>query len=134
MLTLALPWVSNPVAQAILRRLQVAYPIILLGLYLVAFTTHSIWTARREEHPSHHDPPPRGPGGKPLPRTNSPAKQAAGVSAVLDFSRPRKLLFEWLSVAVIATFIANIVVVIIHALVERNERWWCGIAPTVSPL
>ena len=49
----------------------------------------------------------------------------------LDFSKPRKLLFEWLSVAVVFTFAGNILVVIVHALYARKEQWWCGQAPTV---
>ncbi|KAK4540073.1 hypothetical protein LTR36_009814 [Oleoguttula mirabilis] len=123
----ALPWVSNPVAQRILTTLQIAYPIVLLCLSLLAFTVRSIYTARNETSNT-PEPEQLGPGGKPLPQKN---KKESAIPHELDFSRPRKLLFQWLSVGVIATFAANITVVIVHSLWEREERWWCGQAPTI---
>ena len=127
-----LPWVSNVAAQHTLRYTQVAYPIALLILYLVAFTVRSITTSRKDEDDVPQQPEQLGPGGKPLPKKhNNGGPKEPDIPADLDFSRPRKLLFEWLSVAVIASFIANIVVVIVHALVARKEGWWCGEAPTV---
>lgn len=129
---LPLPWVSNPVAQGVLRYTQIAYPIVLLLLYLITFTIRSVLTANKDEH-AVHEPEQLGPGGKPLPlrKNNQPQKQP-NIPHDLDFSRPRKLLFEWLSVAVILSYSANIVVVIVHALLARKEKWWCGEAPTVS--
>ena len=124
----SLPWVSNPVAQEILAYTQVAYPIVLLLFYLVVFTIHSIVTAARNDNDkktTSQQPEQLGPGGKPLPKKN--AKEPV-IPRAQEFSRPRRLLFEWLSLGVIAT----IAVVIVHALVEREARWWCGQAPTVS--
>ncbi|KAK4626832.1 ABC transporter aclQ [Fulvia fulva] len=127
-----LPWVSNVAAQHTLRYTQVAYPIALLILYLLAFTARSITTSRKDEDDVPQQPEQFGPGGKPLPKKhNNGGPKEPDIPADLDFSRPRKLLFQWLSVAVIATFIANIVVTIVHALVARNDGWWCGEAPTV---
>lgn len=127
-----LPWVSNPVAQRVLRYTQVAYPIVLLLLYLVTFTIRSVLNASKDEE-AIHEPEQLGPGGKPLPlRKNNQPKKRSNIPADLDFSRPRKLLFEWLSVGVIFSLGANIVVTIVHALLARKERWWCGEAPTVS--
>lgn len=129
---LPLPWVSNPVAQRVLRYSQVAYPIVLLLVYLITFTIRSVLTASKDEE-AVHEPEQLGPGGKPLPlRKNNQPKTRSNIPHDLDFSRPRKLLFEWLSVAVIFSFAANIVVTIVHALLARKERWWCGEAPTVS--
>jgi hypothetical protein len=125
-------WVSTPVAQRVLSYLQIAYPIILLFLYLIAFTVRSVVTAGKEE-PAIQEPEQLGPGGKPLPsRKNNQPKKQSNIPHNLDFSRPRKLLFEWLSVAVIASLGANIVVIIVHALLDRKDGWWCGEAPTVS--
>lgn len=115
-----------------LRYTQIAYPIVLLLLYLVAFTVRSVLTASKEED-AVHEPEQLGPGGKPLPsRKNNGPKKQPKIPQNLDFSRSRKLLFEWLSVAVIFSLGINIVVVIVHALLARKERWWCGEAPTVS--
>jgi ATP-binding cassette, subfamily B, vacuolar membrane transporter HMT1/ACLQ len=129
---MAMPWVSNPTAQAILNYLQIAYPIILLVLYLTTFTVRSVLIARGESDAQETQPEQLGPGGKPLPRKkNNAAHKAADLTLDLDFARPRKLLFEWLSVGVILALSANILVVIVHAISARNEGWWCGQAPTV---
>lgn len=125
------PWVSQPVAQDVLRLLQIAYPIILLSLYIVAFTIRSVATAAPNDNNVSATPEQLGPGGKPLPKKNqNQVQKELDIPYGLDFSRPRKLLFEWLSVAVIASVGANVVVVIVHALLQRG--WWCGQAPTVS--
>ncbi|KAK5107300.1 hypothetical protein LTR62_001393 [Meristemomyces frigidus] len=124
----SLPWVSNPIAQQILTYLQIAYPIIVLFLYITTFTIWSIVTASNDNAEVKQGAEQLGPGGKPLPKKNKP--EVKGPTA-LDFSRPTKLLFEWLSVGLLATIAGNIAVVIVHALVEREESWWCGQAPTI---
>ncbi|EME82738.1 ABC transporter, ABC-B family, HMT-ATM type [Pseudocercospora fijiensis CIRAD86] len=125
------PWVSNPVAQALLNYVQIAYPIVLLITYLVTFTVHSIASARNDNDQPHHAEQ-LGPGGKPLPKKkhNQPKKER-DIPSGYDFSRSRKLLFEWLQVAVILSLAANVVVVVTHAIVARDEGWWCGQAPTI---
>lgn len=126
----SLPWVSDPVAQDVLAYLQIAYPIILLFLYLVVFTVRSVLTARSDSDLA-QQPEQLGPGGKPLPRKKNNPKKELDIPPDLDFSKPRKLLFEWLSVGVVASVGANVVVVILHAILARKEGWWCGQAPTV---
>jgi len=121
------PWVSSPLAQKILAYLQVIYPILLLFLYILAFTIRSVATARNDNH-SPPQPEQLGPGGKPLPKKN---KKDAAISHALDFSRPRKLLFEWLSVGLLTSLAGNIAVIVLHAVLEREQQWWCGQAPTV---
>nr|POE62909.1 hypothetical protein CFP56_03812 [Quercus suber] len=123
------PWVSNPVAQNILADVQIAYPLVLIFLYLIAFTVRSVRGAHHDRDTGPREPQQLGPGGKPLPKNNIAKDDSEHVD--LDFSRPRKLLFQWLCVGVLATLLGNIVVVITHALFEREQRWWCGQAPTV---
>jgi hypothetical protein len=124
----SLPWVSDPRAQALLTYLQIAYPIALLIIFIVAFTVRSILTARND-----NDDTPQsdqlGPGGKPLPKKSKKDKSEANA---LDFSRARKVLFISLQSGVLLSFTGNIALVIFHALLEREQRWWCGQAPTVS--
>lgn len=117
-------------AQAILDVLHYVYSPLLLFFFLAAFLTRSALAARVVE-PTVSDETPQdyGPGGKPLPRKKAPPPDKALVAS-LDFSRPRKLLFDWLSLAVAATFLASAALVIIHALAARQEGWWCG-KPTV---
>lgn len=123
----SLPWVSDPRAQGLLTYLQIAYPIALLIIFITAFTVRSIVTSRND-----NDDTPQsdqlGPGGKPLPRKSSKDKSDANA---IDFSRARKLLFISLQSGVLLSFIGNIALVIFHALLERDQRWWCGQAPTV---
>ena len=117
-------------AQGIVMYTHYASPIILLVFFLVAFTTHSILTASKEDVVQ-PDTGQTGPGGKPLPRTSSPTAKAAQEKKALDFSPSRKLLFIWLSVGVVLTFLGNAVIVIVHALLNRKENWWCGQAVVV---
>lgn len=118
------PWVSNNTAQAILTYVHYAYPIVLLLLFLLAFTLHSVLTASKDDivEPL---PDQTGPGGKPLPRNISPSARKKK-QEVLDFSPARKLVFGWLSIGVILTFLGNTVTVIVHALVDKKHEWWCG--------
>ncbi|KAK3726141.1 ATP-binding cassette-type vacuolar membrane transporter Hmt1 [Vermiconidia calcicola] len=115
--------------QTYLQVLRIAYPLILLFVYLIAFTVRSIATARTDND-AEQQTQQLGPGGKPLPRHNHYIKEPP-TPDYLDFSRPRKLLFEWLTVGVLFSLAANIVVVIVHALYARKEGWWCGQAMTI---
>jgi hypothetical protein len=109
--------------------LQYAYPIILLAFFLLAFTVRSIATSSSAN--SNGDEPVYGPGGKPLPLSKK-AKKASKRDPGPELSRPRKLVFEWLSVAACLTFVANAINVIVHALYARKQGWWCGQAVVVS--
>lgn len=115
------PWLSNQTAQDILVYTHLSSPIILLALFLIAFTAQSIITSSDVAvvEPSTSR---TGPGGKPLP----PSTKGKRRKNALDFSHARKLLFIWLSVGVSITFVANAGVVILHAVLDREENWWCG--------
>lgn len=118
------PWVSNTRAQTILTYVHSAYPIILFAFFLSAFTVHSILTAPKDDIVQ-TAPDRTGPGGKPLPRNPSPSAKK-GKQKELDFSPARKLVFDWISIGVVLTFVANSVIVIVHALVDKRHEWWCG--------
>lgn len=115
------PWVSNKTAQDILVYTHFSYPIILLAFFLIAFTAHSIATASNDAvvKPSAGG---AGPGGKPLPQNTlgKPRTEASG------FSHARKLLFNWLSVGTLVSFLGNGGIVILHAVLQRKDNWWCG--------
>ena len=120
-------------AQDIMVYTHYASPIILLVFFLVAFTAHSILTAPKEDVVQ-AEPSQTGPGGKPLPRTSSPTAKAAREKKALDFSPSRKLLFTWLSVGVVLTFLGNAATVIVHAVLDRKDNWWCGQAVVVCDI
>ena len=117
-------------AHGIMVYTHYASPIILLVFFLVAFTAHSILTASKEDI-IRPQPGQTGPGGKPLPRNSSPIAKAAREKEALDFSPSRKLLFTWLSAGVVLTFLGNAGTVIVHALLDRKDNWWCGQAVVV---
>ena len=110
-----------------------ASPIILLVFFLAAFTAHSILTASKDDVVQAKTDQ-TGPGGKPLPRTSSPTAKAAREKEALDFSPSRKLIFTWLSAGVVLTFLGNAVTVIVHALLDRKDNWWCGQAVVVCDI
>ncbi|KAI9724242.1 MAG: hypothetical protein M1828_003665 [Chrysothrix sp. TS-e1954] len=119
--------VSDHTALAVLDYLHFAYPIVLLAFFLCSFTVRSIVQARAtndDEDPS----PELQYNGKPLPVKPQPADKI--VLESLDFSKSRKLLFDWISVAVATTFLANAVHIVARALIHREDGWWCG-KPTV---
>lgn len=115
------PWASDKTARDILVYTHFSSPIILLAFFLIAFTAHSIATASSDAvvKPSTTQV---GPGGKPLPqKTRGKFRKDA-----LDFSRARKLGFIWLSFGTTVSFLGNAGVVILHAVVQRKDNWWCG--------
>lgn len=123
------PWVSKPTAHRVLDVVHYAYPILLLVFFIAAFTARTILAAKAatasEQKPTKVQ---FGPGGKPLPVRSHSYKQ----TPLLDFSRSRKLVFQWLSVFLCLTFAGNATIVCVQALFKRHEGWWCGQAMTVS--
>lgn len=117
-------WVSSGTAQDLLLYIHFASPPLLLALFLVAFTVHSIATASKDTTVAAATDQ-TGPGGKPLPKHTGPSARSKR-TAITDFSRARKLLFDLLSVGLILTFLGNAAVVILHALIDRKDNWWCG--------
>lgn len=121
-------WARNKAAQDLLTVLHFAYPVILLVYFLTAFMVRSVWTAREESASTAAAQ--KGPGGKLLPR-NKKAKPPRKDPAT-EFSPATKSVFNWVSVGVVLTFLADAVVICVHALVKRESNWWCGKDVAVS--
>jgi hypothetical protein len=119
------PSLSAKIASQILLYTHFAYPLVVLVFFLIAFTANSILTASAVTEPSNSN----GPGGKPLPANKTTVELRENQREV---SPLRKAVFNWLSIAVIATFVGNAANVIVHALTERG--WWCGESVAVSRL
>ncbi|KAI9672327.1 MAG: hypothetical protein M1817_003349 [Caeruleum heppii] len=118
-------WSST--ASRVLHFTHFAYPIILILFFLFIFTLRSILTASTDDAPDTAETQ-TGPGGKPLPRKPNRSKES-GTGTISDFSPLQKALFNWLSVAILLTFVWNAVNIVAHALAERP--WWCGQAAVV---
>lgn len=108
------------------------YSWVLFVVFLVAFVANSILTA--ELSSDSKGPVLTGPGGKPLPQSSArrSKEEREKRKKLKDFSPGRKLLFLYLSVGVLATFVANGANIIIHALTQTDNDWWCGEATAVS--
>lgn len=118
---------AGPVRDAI-AVLQYAYPILMLVFFLAAFTIRSIAASKTNSNIA--KPTTTGPGGKPLPATD-PTRNFVKRTAHDDVTQTQKRLFEWVSLATAFTFVGNSVVVVAHALVEKQEHWWAGKAVVV---
>lgn len=123
------PWASQPAAFSsyLLVYTHFASPLILLCFFLVLLTAHGIVTTPKDVVTGASSQA-TGPGGKPLPQkaSSSAKSKARREKEDLDVSPARKLLFTWLAVGVILTFVGNAVLVIIHAVLYRKDHWWCG--------
>jgi hypothetical protein len=106
------------------------YAWVLFVVFLVAFVANSILSAERSSELK--GPILLGPGGKPLPRSaaRKSKEERDKKKKLKDFSPGRKLLFLYLSAGLLATFVANGVNIVVHALTKEN--WWCGKATAVS--
>ena len=116
---------APPAVNHLLIYTRFSSPIILLAVFLVAFTAHSIVTAS-DDNLTEPETQATGPGGKPLPPKLSAAARARRAERTEDLSPARKLLVVWLSVGIIVTLVGNAALAILHTLLARHENWWCG--------
>jgi DNA-directed RNA polymerase specialized sigma54-like protein len=137
--------VSVSASRTVLDVVQYFYAPVLLITFLIAFTARSILISRQATAQAMEEANKviLGPGGKPLPRKKKITKKSKArkggkdkdekeeTEEVIDFSKPRKRLFECLSAIVCITFIASAANLIGHALIKREEGWWCGHPPVV---
>lgn len=120
---------ASRVASPMLDLAHFGVPPLLLLVFLAAFVTQSVRTVAGPSH----DPTTqklKGPDGKPLPQHTSSSEANDGDQVGPRFSPAQHALFTWLSVAVVATFIGQAILIVVHALTERP--WWCGQPTAVS--
>ncbi|KAF1936950.1 heavy metal tolerance protein precursor [Clathrospora elynae] len=108
--------------------LQYAYPIVMLVFFLAAFTVRSI--AASNSNTNIAQPTTTGPGGKPLPATD-PLRNFVKKTVHDDVTQTQKRVFEWVSLATAFTFVGNSVVVVAHALIDKQQHWWAGKAVVI---
>lgn len=123
---------QDPTHRAVqwLAYLHYASPLLLLFFFLLVFTARSIWSASNH-NANATDGQLTGPGGKPLPGNTKQQASLRRDRAKDDITHNQKLLFEWVSVLTAFTFIGNAATVILHALINRKEGYWCGQAYVV---
>jgi hypothetical protein len=130
-------WISRPGWNStttgtgpLLNAIHFHYPWVLAVIFLAAFVANSVLTAEPSSEPQ--PPTITGPGGKPLPRSAAKYKEELQKwRKMKEFSRGRKTLFLYLHAGLLATFLAHGTMVVVHALAEKDEGWWCGEATAV---
>lgn len=103
-----------------LEYLRTCYPIFLLLLFVVAFVVNTMVTARKANQ---DDSQRLGPGGRPLPKRSRSSRTFHKTKA---FSKTVKRFFNWLSVAVLVTYLADATIYVVHVMVASSEHWWRG--------
>ncbi|KAI9755781.1 MAG: hypothetical protein M4579_004144 [Chaenotheca gracillima] len=111
------PMVTENPASRFLVVLHFASPIIVFAVFLIAFTLHGILTSQPRDAATTSNG--SGQGGKDTP-TRAASRGPKFIPE--EFSPVQKLCFNWLTVGLIFTFLANAVLVIVHAIIERP--WW----------
>lgn len=106
-------------ALELLEYLRTCYPIFLLLLFVVAFVANTLLTANTS---SQNESQRMGPGGRPLPKRS----RSGAFRKTQGFSKTVKRVFNWLSVAVLVTYLADATIYITHVMVARSEHWWRG--------
>lgn len=118
-----------PEAQRILQAVHFNYAWVLFVIFLATLVLYTVLTVAPAAQPN--GPVLLGPGGKPLPQSARKTKEERERQLKLkEFSPGRKIFFMYLAVALLGTFVANGIEVVIHALSENG--WWCGKDMAVS--
>ncbi|KAJ5609771.1 hypothetical protein N7528_010338 [Penicillium herquei] len=106
-------------ARELLEYLRTCYPIFLLVLFVIAFVASTVFDAKNANRPAS---PRMGPGGRPLPTRS----RSSGIRKTQAFSKTVKQVFNWLSVGILVTFLADATIYILHVMAARAENWWRG--------
>lgn len=107
-------------ALELLEYLRICYPIFLFVLFVVAFVANTMATASKANE---DDSQRTGPGGRPLPKRS---RSSGTFRKTQGFSKNVKRLFNWLSGAVLLTYLADAAIYVTHVMVARSEHWWRG--------
>ena len=122
--------ISTEKCRWILNVAKVSSPGIVLLVFLLAFIVYGLATAPNESDKVEVEP--KGPGGRPLPRRRKSALQIKEAVCTTGFSPNAKLIFNWLSVLILASFAINALEIILETLLYRGAQWWPGQAAVVS--
>lgn len=109
---------------------MLCYPAVLLVTFIVSAATYSIHSSKSEEELL--EPTATGPGGKPLPATKRRKRGDRDPVYEVYIGRWTRRLFQYITAAVVLTFVADCAAVIAHALDDQEAAWSCGEERVVS--
>ncbi|KAK8129313.1 hypothetical protein PG999_001693 [Apiospora kogelbergensis] len=108
---------------------KVAYPAVVFGVFLIGFIAYGILHAPRDDNKLL-----RGPGGRPLPVRANPNNDREGASrpgATQPLSDSANLVLRILHTLIILTFVGHALLILLQALLHRQDEWWPGQAAVV---
>lgn len=121
-------------AETVLLNAELWYPAVLLLAFISSAATYSILTSRSEEELV--EPTATGPDGKPLPVTKRKREDIRRLVVEAHIGTAARRVFQYLSAAVVLTFLADFVTVIVHVFHPDKSGtasgWWCGEERIVS--
>jgi len=120
------PDMERSTAEVVFLKAQLLYPMILLVAFVLSAGVHSILTSRSEEELI--TPTATGPGGKPLPVTKRKREHEEPQILDIDEQSSAHGAFQYIAAAVVLTFLANCVAVVVHGLdsAGKSHEWWCS--------
>jgi hypothetical protein len=112
---------------------MLCYPAVLLVAFILSAATYSIQSSRSEEELL--EPTATGPGGKPLPMTKRRKRGHKHPVFEVYIGVWARRVFQYITVAVVLTFVADAATVVAHAVDDQSPGgWWCGEERVVRPL
>lgn len=109
---------------------MLCYPAVLLVTFILSAATYSIQSSKSEEELL--EPTATGPGGKPLPATKRRKRVRHNPVFDVYIGVWARRVFQYITAAVVLTFVADCAVLIAHAVDEQEPAWWCGEERVVS--
>lgn len=122
--------VTNGLALTTHDTAKVISPFVAIISFLLVFIGRTIYKAPAEESPP--GTPTVGPGGRPLPSRRKSARKAKQTLEPCLFSTKTRTAVNYLSGLILVTFLANAVLIILRAIIYREDHWWCGQATIVG--
>ncbi len=109
---------------------MLCYPAVLLVTFIISAAAYSIQSSKSEEELLESTA--TGPGGKPLPATKRRKRRQHNLVFEVYIGVWARRVFQYITAAVVLTFVADCAAVIAHAMDDQEPTWWCGEERVVS--
>lgn len=113
---------DSSMVDAILRKTQYTYALVLLVAFVTGAAWYSVYNAKKEEDVVQSTV--KGPGGKPLPSTKRKKRDDGERKLGPRFGPAAKNVFRYLAAVVFLSYIGTGVSMFIHAFWHENPYKW----------